>query len=107
MNLSKFKVKEISANSNKAVVTTDTTCKINIAAVSEKTLEIWVDFDGNGERNKSYSIEKFPEVTAEIVVADKSEYYLVLAGKAAVRVYKNGIRLVFVNADDIRTPKSG
>ena len=100
MNLSKFKVKEISANSNKAVVATDTTCKINITAVSGKTLEIWVDFDGNGERNKSYSIEKFPEVTAEITVADKGEYYLVSAGKAAVCVYKNGIRLVFVNADD-------
>ncbi len=100
MNLSKFNINEINVNSNKAVVTTDTTCKINIAAVSEKALEIWVDFDGNGERNKSYSIENFPEVTAEITVADKGEYYLVSAGKAAVCVYKNGIRLVFVNADD-------
>lgn len=100
IKLSKLNAKTVDTTANKAVIGTDGNCIVNITAVSEKTLEVWVDFDGRCERAKSYSIDKMPDNSVTVTAADKGEYHLVSAGKTAVRVYKNGIRLVFVNADD-------
>lgn len=100
VKLSQLSVKEINVRSNKALIITDSLCVISITALSEKTIEVWVDFEGNGVRNKSYSIEKMPDSKEEIVLADKGEYYLLSTGGTAVRVYKKGIRLVLVTAGD-------
>lgn len=100
IKLSELNAKAVDVTANKAVVGTDGACVVNITAVSEKTLEIWVDFDGKGERSKSYSIDKLPVNSASVTAVDKGEYYLFSAGKSAVRVYKNGIRIVFAGDDD-------
>lgn len=100
IKLSNLNVKTFEVRGNKAVISTDSACNVNITAVSEKTLEVWVDFEGRGERNKSYSIDKIPDNKVTVTAFDKNEYYLVSAGETAIRVYKSGIRLVFVRVDD-------
>lgn len=102
VNLSRLKIKNINVAANKVAAFTDKDCIIHITAVSEKTLKLWVDFDGSCMCDKSYSVEKMPETAVEIILtcADKGEYYYISSGKAAVRLYKEGVRLVYVSADD-------
>lgn len=98
--LSRLNIESYEKNENKIRVKTDSDSVIYIKAVSPKTLEVWVDFDGKGIAPHSYSIEDMPEYGAEIHCADRNEYLFVSAGTAAVRIRKNGIKISFVSADD-------
>lgn len=98
--ISKLNIKSYKKDENKITVQTDSKCVIYIKAVSPKTFEIWVDFDGKGIALDSYSIEKLPEYHAEIYCTDKKEYIFVSAGVASVRIRKNGIKISLVSADD-------
>lgn len=98
--LSKLNIESYEKTENKITVRTDSYCVIYISSVSEKALEIWVDFEGNGISERSYSIENIPESAAELHCADKGGHLLVSAGIAAVRIRKNSIKISLVSADD-------
>ena len=98
--LSKLNIKSYEKNENKITVQTNSDSVIYIKAISPKTIEIRVDFDGKNITPHSYSIEDMPENGAEIYSADKEEYLFVSAGNAAVRIRKNGIKISLVSADD-------
>lgn len=100
VRLSELNVSGFEKHGKKIGIQTDSQCVIYVKAVSEKTLEIWVDFDGKGIGERSYSIERLPGNNTEISCTDKSDYLFVSAGTAAVRVYKCGIRLDYVSPDD-------
>lgn len=100
MRISDLNIIKAEQKLNKCAFETDSTCVLHIAAISDKTFEMWADFDGNGGRDRSYSIEKMPDAITHLKLIDKSEYYLLLTDRAGVRIYKNGIRIVFVSADD-------
>ena len=98
--LSRLNIESHEKTENKITIKTDSDCVIYIRAVSQKNIEIWVDFDGKGIAPHSYSIENMPEYGAEIHCADKEEYLFASAGTAAVRIRKKGIKISFVSADD-------
>lgn len=102
VKMSELRVTCINVTGEKANVITNGECVINITAVSEKTLEIWVDFDGKGVRDTSYSIERMPSTATSVSVVDKAEYFLVSAGEATVRVYKDNLRFAYVSSDDAK-----
>lgn len=100
VTLSELTIKSVNLTEAVASVATNGNCVIHITAVSPKTLEIWVDFDGEGLRNKSYSMESLPEGNTDICMMDKDEYYFISSGEAALRLYKERIRIVYVSGDD-------
>lgn len=102
IKLSELNVKSVNVMAATVSVVTDSNCVINITAISAKTLEIWVDFDGKGERSKSYSIESMPESDSAVYLTDKGDYYFISSREAALRLYKNNIRLVYVSSDDTK-----
>lgn len=101
VKLSQTNITAAEHNGNTVCFRTDSNADIYVTAVSAKALEVWVDFQGTGIRNKSYSIDVMPNFSASFSSPmDRGSYFLLSAGKAAVRVYKNGVRLVYVSADD-------
>ena len=100
VTLSELTIKNVNLTEAVASVVTNGKCVIHITAVSPKTLEIWVEFDGEGLRNKSYSMESQPEGNTGICMTDKDEYYFISSGGAALRLYKERIRIVYVSGDD-------
>lgn len=101
VKLSEGNLTGIRVHAGTARVTTDSGCVVNITALSDKTLEIWVDFDGKGIRNKSYSMEEVPAAMDSISLEDREDYFFLSSGEAAVRLYKKGIRLSYVTKDDM------
>ncbi len=97
MKLDELNIRSIEVLGNHAVVKTDMACVINITAISEKTIKFWFDFDGNNECNKSYAITEIPDTGAVISVTENEDCYLLSTGKSGVRVYKEGIKPVFVD----------
>lgn len=101
VKLSQLHITAVHADGNTVRFLTDSAAAVQVTAVSAKTLEIWVDFQGTGVRNKSYSIDTMPKSSAILSsLADRGSYFLLSAGEAALRVYKNGVRLAYVTADD-------
>lgn len=98
--LSEQKINTIETDLNHVRICTDVGCVIHLTALSDKTMEVWIDFDGSGIRNKSYSIEQIPDGRAKFTETDQGEYYIFSTGTSGVRVYKNKIRLTFVDAFD-------
>lgn len=102
IKLSALNIKSVNVDKDKFSAVTDAGCIVNVTAVSARTLEIWVDFDGKGNRNESFSIDKMPENNMVVSNVDKGSYYLVSAGEAAIRLYKNNIKIEYVTKDDTK-----
>lgn len=99
INLYEKNIVKYECDGNSARFTTDSECIIKITAVSTNTLEIWIDFDGDDIRNKSYSIDDFSR-GVPISVTDKNLYYFITSGHASLRLHKNNIQITYVSFDD-------
>lgn len=99
INLNEKNIIKYECDGSSAQFITNSECIVKITAVSCNTLEIWADFDGNGLRGKSYSIDRIPQ-GASISVTEKELYYFITSGSASVRLYKNNVKITYVSSDD-------
>lgn len=101
VRLSQLHLTDTEKSENTLCLHTNGSAVIHVTAVSERTMEIWVDFDGKGIRNASFCASFMPpNAVCFPFSTDRGEYFLLSVGEAAVRVYKQGIRFVYVTADD-------
>lgn len=98
--ISNMNIREVEISKRTVTVKTDSCCVIQIKAISEKTLEVWVNFENNSMKEISFAIEKLPEYNGRINCADKGEYLFISTLVAAVRIQKSGIATCYVSADD-------
>lgn len=101
IKLSEQKWKSTHSERGSVAVATDRGLVLRVTALSPKSMEIWVDFDASGNRPSSFSIERLPAPSA-LTITEKDTYLLLSAGELALRIYKEQMRLVFVDADDER-----
>lgn len=102
MKLSELSIKGIHGTMNTICAVTDGNCIIGVTAVSDEMLNIWMDYDGKKVSNNLHRSEERIKGNGTIFFTDMGEYYFISAGKAALRLYKNHIRIMYVTKDNGR-----
>ena len=97
----KLNLTEVNQDGSSVVFSTNENAKLVITPFSDATVQVWADYKGKNQRDKSYSVDHECSDFMDYTLSDNGNYYLVSTAKCAIRVYKNGVRIEYYKADNI------
>ena len=91
-------VREFIGNNTEELIFDATNCLVKINSVAGNALKVWVEPSGKFERKyESFSTVDEAVDAKNLRVTDAGEYYAFDAGNMDVRVYKNPMRIVYLD----------
>lgn len=95
------KVESVSGSGTSQLDFTLDNCVIRINSVAANSIRVWVDPEGKFTRKyESAAVVNEAVDPQELKVKEKDKYYYFETGDMTVRVYKDPLRIVYLNADN-------
>ncbi len=91
-------VKDVEGNGTEELTFTLENCFLRIKSVDENAVKVWLDKQGTFERKyESFSVVNDAVDPQKLNVEDMGQYYQFVTGEVTIRVFKNPMRLVYLD----------